>query len=432
MSHPRLANGEISAHKIRMAWRIEESVIRGEIDNRTRGRVAARIWFAGRAEPMELDLTGDCWRDLAGRRLEFTNPEPKPGDAGGLEMIQQGAVGDITASRKVKVPDIPLDQIGDYYAAKKPFPWHWGNALYLEWFSQSNGRVVIESAGYHLKIIGEPAWEMTAEEEAAQRRANGAATAGFMAQLDAAMAEAGEAELADTDENGADDDDRPPGSAKPQTEEEAAQLQAWGDRLVDRIHARLSREGEEADYQRIMVEEIARLQEEHGEPDPTPEQLARHAAWLAEMNRAGREAVDDLESSESPDREHPLAAKAQELALQVMDETEERGWLTDKDGEEHPVAELVDTLFKASVKFAGALNGRDWPPGIGECAGIIVRLIKARVYLDDSLRAMESCQEQKLVELAWLGVVLVDVIDLAQEADVIIYDLRERLKRSGG
>ena len=118
--------------------------------------------------------------------------------------------------------------------------------------------------------------------------------------------------------------------------------------------------------------------------------------------------------------------------MQVMSETDERGWLTDKDGEEHPVAELVDTLFKASVKFAGALNGRDWPPGIEECAGIIVRLIKARVYLDDSLRAMESCQEQKLVEMAWMGVVLVDVIDLAQEADEIIYDLRKRLKRSGG
>jgi hypothetical protein len=49
--------------------------------------------------------------------------------------------------------------------AKKPFPWHWGNALYLEWFSQSNGRVVIETASYVLKIVGEPHWEMSPEEE---------------------------------------------------------------------------------------------------------------------------------------------------------------------------------------------------------------------------------------------------------------------------
>jgi hypothetical protein len=175
-----------------MAWRIEESVIRGEIDNRVRGRVTGRIWFTGRAAPVELNLMGDCWRDLAGRRLEFTNPEPKPGDLGNFAAIQKGLAGDISASRKVKVPDIPLDQIGAYYAAKKPFPWHWGNSLYLEWFSEANGRVVIESASYELKIVGDAAWEMSAAEEEAQRRANGAAITAYMDRLTSAATEPGE------------------------------------------------------------------------------------------------------------------------------------------------------------------------------------------------------------------------------------------------
>lgn len=188
-----------------MAWRIEESVIRGEIDNRARDRVTGRIWLAGRAAPVELNLTGNCWRDMAGRRLEFTNPSPQPGLPAGLAAQQQGAVGDITASRKVKVPDIPMDQIGEYYAAKKPWPWHWGNSLYLEWFSERNGRVVIESAGYELKIIGEAAWEMTEEEEERQRRANGQAMTGFMERLsDAAAGEKF------TDENPEGDEDEPP------------------------------------------------------------------------------------------------------------------------------------------------------------------------------------------------------------------------------
>ena len=130
-----------------MAWRIEDSVVRGEIDNRVRGHVTGRIWFAGRPDPIELKLMGNGWRDLAGRRLEFTNPEPTPGDLDGLALLQQGTVGDFTASRKVKVPEIPMDQIGEYYAARKPFPWHWGNSLYLEWFSERNGRVVISQAG---------------------------------------------------------------------------------------------------------------------------------------------------------------------------------------------------------------------------------------------------------------------------------------------
>ena len=170
-----------------MAWRIDTAVIRGEIDNRTRGRVMGKLWFVGRAAPVELELDGNCWRDLAGRKLEFINPQPEPVELRGFAGRQQGSVGDITASRKVKVPEIPLDQIGEYYAARKPFPWHWGNSLYLEWFSQRNGRVVIESAGFELKIHPEAAWEMSPAEETGQREKNGAAMTGFMDRLAKAL-----------------------------------------------------------------------------------------------------------------------------------------------------------------------------------------------------------------------------------------------------
>jgi len=57
---------------------------------------------------VELNLTGNGWRDLAGRRLEFTNPGPRPGDLARFALVQKGTAGDITASRKVKVPDIPI------------------------------------------------------------------------------------------------------------------------------------------------------------------------------------------------------------------------------------------------------------------------------------------------------------------------------------
>jgi hypothetical protein len=30
-----------------MAWRLHEHVLRGKIDNRTRGRVSGEIWLAG-------------------------------------------------------------------------------------------------------------------------------------------------------------------------------------------------------------------------------------------------------------------------------------------------------------------------------------------------------------------------------------------------
>lgn len=402
---------------IRMAWRIEETVIRGEIDNRVRGRVTGRLWFAGRAEPVELDLAGNCWRDLAGRRLEFANPEPQPGDLGSFAVRQSGSAGDITASRKVKVPDIPLEQIGEYYAAKKPFPWHWGNSLYLEWFSETNGRVVIESAGYQLKIVGEPAWEMTPEEEEAQRRANGEAMTGFMEQLAGTTAD--DEALEDTEWN-----------EKPQTEEEAEQMQARGDLLADRIQARLRREGAGADYEKIMEEEIERLHRELGEPEPTPGQLARNAEWIREANRAGEEALlnPDPEIEAELEIKHPLAERAFELSGQVQDTAEAEGWVPDGASNEYPTAELVDATMIAAAKLAGALNGQTWPPPVDFCAGIIVRLKRARVYLDDALRATESCQEGKLITPQHLGPIVVELIDLAHDADEIIAELRARLE----
>lgn len=405
-----------------MAWRIDEAVIRGEIDNRIRGRVTGRIWFAGRAEPVELELQGNCWRDLAGRRLEFTNPDPKPGDLGKLAARQKGSVGDISASRKVKVPDIPMDQIGEYYAAKKPFPWHWGNALYLEWFSESNGRVVIETASFELKVIGEGVWEMTEAEEEEQRKTNGTAITEFMDRL---------VEAAGGNDREIIEDTPAEWNEKPQTEEEAEQMQERGERLADRIQARLDREGKDANYEKILEEEIERMQRERGEPEPTPEQLARKAEWIEEMNRAGEEALEnpDPEVEAELNYEHPLVERAIELSLQMLATAKAEGWLPENHTPEHPVAELLDATMIAGPKLAGALNGRYWPPDIEFCAHTIVRLKRARVYLDDALRAAESCQEEKLIKPEHLGPIVVDLIDLAHDADELIAELRTKLAR---
>lgn len=402
-----------------MAWRIDEAVIRGEIDNRTRGLVTGRIWFAGRDEPVVLELKGNCHRDLAGRCLEFTNPAPKAADLAGFATLQQGAVGDITASRKVRVPDIPMDQIGEYYAARKPFPWHWGNALYLEWGSNLNGRIVIETAEFALRIVGEPAWEMTAVEDEVQRIVNACALDDDPDDLGSALGrESPPQHPADArgDKGGA-----------PLSEDEAEQLQARSDLLADRIQARLAREGENADYEKILDEEMERLRRELGEPEPTPEQLARNDEYIEELNRATEEALEDPEALLAERRQHPLAERAFEFSLGLAQEAEEQAWVPEGAGEEHPAAELVGATMKAAAKLAGALNGAEWPPSLDSCASIIVRLKRARVYLDDALRAMESCQDEKLIGPRSLGPILVEVIDLAHDADEIIEELRERL-----
>ena len=60
-----------------MAFRIHDSVVRGEIDNRVKGSVRGKIWVEGRAEPVTLELKGNAWPDLAGCLLTFTNPQKR-------------------------------------------------------------------------------------------------------------------------------------------------------------------------------------------------------------------------------------------------------------------------------------------------------------------------------------------------------------------
>src|SRR6267378_8380733 len=61
-------------HHRLMAWRIQDSVIRGEMDNRLKGRVRGKLWLHGHDEPVELDLAGNACPDLAGCLLTFKNP----------------------------------------------------------------------------------------------------------------------------------------------------------------------------------------------------------------------------------------------------------------------------------------------------------------------------------------------------------------------
>src|SRR5437016_13570149 len=93
-----------------MAWRIHDSVQRGEIDNRERGVVRGKIWLHGLLEPVTLDLKGNACPDLAGCLLTFENP----GKTVPLRMnsrmdpVHRGTIGDLTDSRKVRVFDVPF------------------------------------------------------------------------------------------------------------------------------------------------------------------------------------------------------------------------------------------------------------------------------------------------------------------------------------
>jgi hypothetical protein len=183
-----------------MAWRIGEAVVRGELDNRVYGKVTGRIWLKDRERPLELELAGNPSRDWAGCLLRFNHSNPIAADLAGLEPEQVGVCGDMTVSRKVRITPEP---VGEWLAKGAPgarsLPW--GNCVYLEWFSETNGRLVIESPHYNVEL-SERSWNMTEHQEIEQHQRNIENMNRFMTRLGAAIhqtANADEDELTNED-----------------------------------------------------------------------------------------------------------------------------------------------------------------------------------------------------------------------------------------
>ncbi len=164
-----------------MALRINDAVIRGWIDNTTPGETRGGIELVGIERPLHLILRGNCWRDIAGTRLDFVNPRPKLQESllGKIHGLQRGVVGDMTASRKVKVPLISSQEFESYLEAKKEIPFAWQNSIHLEWFSLMNGRVVIDATGFNLTLSAHH-WEVDEKEDLKQRMENEQSMKHFM------------------------------------------------------------------------------------------------------------------------------------------------------------------------------------------------------------------------------------------------------------
>ena len=156
-----------------MAWRFHEHILRGELDNTVRGRVTGRIWLAGIAQPMTLDLRGDCAPDLAGCAFVFENPSAVPiAKADVPHLEQRGWVGDITASQILKVFDVPVKEALALIHSGKEAPSHLAKALYLEWHSTANGGITIQTAAFKI-TVSVAAWTFAPGEYEASREASG-------------------------------------------------------------------------------------------------------------------------------------------------------------------------------------------------------------------------------------------------------------------
>ncbi|MEI9863588.1 MAG: hypothetical protein WDN00_03335 [Limisphaerales bacterium] len=387
-----------------MAFRIHDSVVRGEIDNRVKGIVRGKIWVEGRVEPVELELKGNAWPDLAGCLLTFTNPLQRIPHHGldSLNPVQNGMIGDLTASRKVRVMEIPMPEA---YLMKKRgehVPEHLANCLYLEWFSEQNGRVVIESTDYEL-TISVPEWRLTPEEneQRAQDAANGMNW--FMQKLTEAI------------------EQQQRGQKEPEAE--------W----------------DEHDYEKFLKESDARtdkymeLQEKYGDSPEAEEKIAQEMGWLKEqteeeaeeeskrieeMNRACEEALNEPPPEPDPHREgidwmrtkdgelrHPLQHRCFESSMKFWKRMDKLGL---EKSEDDDLQQFIGEWLTTGAKLAGALDGIAEDRGSADAAFIVACLKRALDHLHKSQAGLEPLAPKKILP-----------VKMVAEARKELFEIRE-------
>jgi hypothetical protein len=124
-----------------MAWRPNEQFIEGELDNTVPGKITGWMRFAGIKENIVFDLKGDFHRDIRGAKVrlcgegEFANAEESAKYMEGFSLLQTGNAGDMTAGRE------PVDYV---------------NYPYFEWYSDDNGRIVIELEPEQVELLTQP------------------------------------------------------------------------------------------------------------------------------------------------------------------------------------------------------------------------------------------------------------------------------------
>jgi len=384
-----------------MAWRLNQAVVRGAVDNRVPGVVTGKLWLVGVDDPIELHLEGDGWRDMAGCLLCFENPDPQKAEDEhtDLNLHQGGLVGDMTASRKMRVLEIPVKEAYRMRKHGEKPPEHMGNCLYLEWYSDFNGRVVIESTDYQI-TISEPAWLMTKEEEAEQREANSKAIVKWIERLTGAASAAERR----SDIEAAEDKQWSPDDDAPMNEFEWEKFMKESDKRTDKLMELYEK------YDGVETEERERL-------------IAREMGWEhIEENLDAKEITDegwevpDLDDIPEPQPDplkegvdwvldehghpvHPLYLKCFNLISAFRSDCKNAGLLDEKT--DNPFNDLIFSAQMVTAKLAGALNSiwMDHEDG-GFIAACLKRSLK---YFNEAMETFQTVHQKEYVPVERLS-----------------------------
>ena len=440
-----------------MAIRLDKSIIRGEITNEIQGHVTGRIWLLGKAEPIELNLLGNCLRDLAGCRLSFENPVPRHDPAVTIVATQQnGVVGDMTASRKTRTPTVSDEELMALLENKQPIPTRVANCLYLEWFSELNGRMVVESTHFKLEITTAE-WTMSAEDDLAQTRASqenfhaylGSITGGPDGEDD------DEEEYADTEDEDEDEFSNHGSEEEAELDEEAPLMgrEDAGDGSLIEVNIEAEeleeplnefeweQELREADRRAEAYQEAFDRYKDH----PHRERLIAEAmGWEPEEveefrddwqdvteNLQGHDPDEMLENAgmfteDEEGAHHPLSRRAMDFALRLQRDAKARGLFEDDVARDNPVLSVIVSIIALGGKLAAALDGTmhgfDPEPGF-----VIAMLKRSQIPLNEALHALSSIQMSGLSKetRSWLIAARSELFELRKDILDLMSDLRK-------
>jgi hypothetical protein len=285
-----------------------------------------------------------------------------------LASQQRGIAGEMTAARKVRVFDIPLEEAYAMIRAGGAPPEHMANSLYLEWHSEVSGCVVIESAEYQLEV-SEPTWRFTTEELA--ERAHDAAeksTDAFAIEI------------------GAD------GTEKEWDEFRCEELLRESDARDEKYRRLLEKYLDHPDSDKIIAHEMGwtwieeALEEKAKQGD---EQTDAGDSLFVETElpapEPSREGIDWVRD-EHGEIAHPIKKRATDMVYSLLDELRAAG----NPEEHHPaLADFVSHTMILSGKLAGALGSlaRGWSDEFGLT---IASLKRALEVLHQALTAAAS------------------------------------------
>src|SRR5438552_278895 len=264
---------------------------------------------------------------------------------------QRGPAGDITAARKVRVFDVSIEEALAMSRRGETPPEHMANGVYLEWFSERSGRVVIESADYRLQI-SEAAWRYTKEEIAERDRR----VAEEQTPFAIAITQDGETQQWD--------------------EVRYEQFLRESDALTEKYGRLLEKYADHPDSERIIAREMGwswleealdqQDEEKESEPKNEPEDLE------VKVDQEKDESEEDIEDYELPPPDpmregidwvrdergrilHPIEKRAHDALHGLLDELKAAERLPEREDEQ--VADFVSGFMTLSAKLGGALGG---------------------------------------------------------------------------